>query len=170
MKAVIPLALNVALSSAALAQSPTADAARFFLESGATNLIASAEKMPADKYAFQATPQQMTFAHLMWHIAVSNRFMCAGIAGAPMPKKPTLTDKAGKDTLVAEVKASFDYCRTALAKVDDSALGAQVPVFDRTRANVMMILVADLADHYSLAATYLRLNGLLPPTAKPTSQ
>lgn len=170
MKAVIAVASTVVISSVALAQAPAADAARFFLESGATNLIASAEEMPADKYNFQATPQQMTFAHLMWHIATSNRLMCSGIAGEPAPKKLSVTDKDGKDALVAEVRASFDYCHAVLAKVDDSALGEQVPVFNRTRANVMMIMVADLADHYSLAATYLRLNGLLPPTAKPKVQ
>jgi hypothetical protein len=31
----------------------------------------------------------------------------------------------------------------------------------------MMFLTADLADHYSTAGMYLRLNGLLPPTAQP---
>lgn len=149
----------------ALAPTPVADAARFFLQVGAQNLIAAAEEMPADKYNFRATPRQMTFAHLMWHIAVSNRFMCAGISGVAQPKEAVVADTAGKDALVAAVKESFEYCESALSKVDDSALSDSVPLFHRTRANVMMILVADLADHYSLAATYLRLNGLLPPTA-----
>src|SRR5579862_4741209 len=163
MKIAITLAVSVALGQT---PTPVADAARFLLQAGAQNLIAAAEEMPADKYNFQATPPQMTFAHLMWHIAVSNRYMCSGISGVPMPPKSAVTDKASKDTLVAEVKASFDYCNTVLAKVDDSALSEPVPLFEnRTRANVMMILVADLADHYSLAAAYLRLNGLVPPTA-----
>lgn len=68
------------------------------------------------------------------------------------------------------MKDSLDYCTNALAKVDDSRLGEELTSFHRTRANVMMFLVADLADHYSLAATYLRLNGLVPPTAKAKKQ
>jgi len=31
----------------------------------------------------------------------------------------------------------------------------------------MMITVGDWADHYSQEANYLRLNGVLPPTARP---
>jgi hypothetical protein len=76
---------------------------------------------------------------------------------------PTLSERCR----LAEVQASFDYCAGALAKVDDSKLGEEVPLFKRTRANVMMLLVADLAGHYSLAAVYLRLNGIVPPTAQP---
>lgn len=163
------LLLTVAAALRFVAPTPVADATRFFLQSGAQNLIAAAEEMPADKYGFQSTPQQMTFAHLMWHIATSNRIMCASIAGAPKPEQSRVRDTAGKDTLVAEVTASFAYCTNVLATVNDSALGDDVPAFHRTRANVMMILVADLADHYALAATYLRLNGLLPPTAKRSS-
>jgi hypothetical protein len=68
---------------------------------------------------------------------------------------------------VAEMKASFDYCTRALAKVDDSKLGEEIPSFGRTRANLMMFLTAEFADHYSMAAMYLRLNRLLPPTAQP---
>jgi hypothetical protein len=30
----------------------------------------------------------------------------------------------------------------------------------------MLVTVGDWADHYSQSAIYLRLNGLLPPTAK----
>jgi uncharacterized damage-inducible protein DinB len=169
------LALQVAAATLVVAQSqtakisssPVADAARFWLEREAKNLTAAAQAMPADKYDFHPTPQQMTFAHLMTHIAGSNRIMCSSIAGESEPKDGGVTDKDGKDKLLAEVKASFDYCSSALAKVDDSKLGEELPRFGHTRAYVMMFLIADLADHYSMAATYLRLNGVVPPTAQP---
>ncbi|HUJ13722.1 MAG TPA: DinB family protein [Thermoanaerobaculia bacterium] len=146
-------------------KSPVADATRAFLEREGKNLIAAAEEMPADKYEYHPTPEQMTFAHLVFHIAHSNRMLCSGIAGEAAPKD-TATDNDAKEKLVANMKESFDYCTNALAKVDDSKLGEEVPPFHRTRANSMMALAADLADHYSMAASYLRLNGLLPPTAQ----
>ena len=172
MKKILMLALLVATAIAQesnAASSPVADAARAWLKTEAKNLNAAADEMPADKYGFRPTPQQMTFAHLMTHIAGSNRAMCSGIAGEPAPKDSGVgvTDTAGKDKLMADVKASFDYCSEALARVDDSKLDEQVPLFKRTRASLMMSLVADLAGHYTTAAIYLRLNGLLPPTAQP---
>jgi hypothetical protein len=54
--------------------------------------------------------------------------------------------------------------------VDDSNLGEQLTLFggrQASRAGAMIALTNDFADHYSMAAIYLRLNGLLPPTAKP---
>lgn len=149
---------------------PVADSTRSWLQREAKNLTASAEEMPADKYGYHPTEKQMTFAQLMEHIAGSNRFMCSSIAGEAEPKDSGVTEKDGKDKLVADVKSSFDYCSSALAKVDDSKLGEEVPWFGgrkQTRAFVMIALAADLADHYSMAANYLRMNGMLPPTAQP---
>src|SRR5215470_13204200 len=74
-------------------RTPVADATRSWLQKEAANLIAAAERMPADKYGFQPTPQQMTFAHLMTHIVESNRYMCSGIAGEPLPEASGVTDK-----------------------------------------------------------------------------
>ena len=170
MKSVLILAL---IATAAQAQkstpstNPLADATRSWIQTEAKNLIAAAERMPSDKYGFQPTPQQMTFAHLMTHIVESNRYMCSSLAGEPLPKGSDVTDTDRKDVIVADVKASFDYCIRVLAKVDDSRLVEDVPLFKRSRADLMMFLVADHADHYATAAIYLRLNGLVPPTAQP---
>jgi hypothetical protein len=56
------------------------------------------------------------------------------------------------------------------AGLDDTKLGEKVPWFDgtqATRAEGMFERVDDWADHYSQMANYLRLNGILPPTARP---
>jgi len=53
--------------------------------------------------------------------------------------------------------------------VNDSKLADSVPFFGGrkvTRAMAMLIMVDDWADHYSQQAIYLRLNGLVPPSAK----
>jgi hypothetical protein len=56
-----------------------------------------------------------------------------------------------------------------LAKADDSILG-QPASFPggrtATRAAALIYLVTGWADHYAGEAMYLRLNGLLPPSAK----
>src|SRR5437867_3976068 len=72
-------------------------------------------------------------------------------------------------TVVAGVKASFKFCETVLAQVQDAQLGDSIDFFGgrkQTKGMAALITVADWADHYSQMAIYLRLNGLLPPTAK----
>ena len=74
-----------------------------------------------------------------------------------------------KDGLVASLNASFEFCSNSLAKVDDSKLGDTIQAYggrEVPRAWALIALTNDWADHYSAAATYLRLNGLLPPTAQ----
>ena len=134
------------------------------------NLVAAVEEMPADKFGFHPTPAQTTFGHLVLHIVESNNYLCAKISDVPELKPTGLKDTDGKDKLVAALKASFDFCTAALGKVDDSKLADEVELFSGRkgpRAFALIALTNDWADHYSSAAMYLRLNGLLPPTAQP---
>ncbi len=99
----------------------------------------------------------------------SNSYLCAKIGEVPETTSPGLKETDEKDRLVAALKASFDFCATALGKVDDSKLGDTVELFggrEGPRAFALIALTNDWADHYSAAAMYLRLNGLLPPTAQ----
>ena len=148
--------------------SPVASFTRHEVEESAKNMVAAAEEMPADKYNYQPTPGQITFAHLIFHAVRANYLLCSNISGATPPDvKVAETD--GKDKLVAALKASYDFCTMSLAKVDDSNLGEVIPLYGSvkaSRAGVMITLAVDYTDHYAQAAMYLRLNGLLPPTAK----
>ncbi len=133
------------------------------------NLVAAVEEMPADRFGYKPTPQQMSFAHLVLHMTESNNYLCAKAGDVPEPKAQELKETDGKDKLVAALKASFDFCNTAMPKVTDAKLGDTIEVWGgrkAPRAFALIALTNDWADHYSAAAMYLRLNGLLPPTAK----
>jgi DinB family protein len=137
----------------------------------AQNLIAAAEEMPADKYSYKPTPEQITFAHLIMHSAEANNSLCAAIAGAP-PPSVKLSETDPKETLTKALKDSFAYCEQVLAKADDSALGQTVTLYEGqtgTRGSVLVRMAVGWADHYSAAAMYLRLNNLLPPSARKTA-
>jgi uncharacterized damage-inducible protein DinB len=134
------------------------------------NLVAAVDEMPADKFSYKPTEQQMTFGHLVLHIIGSNNHLCSTIGNIPEPKPSVpLKESDSKDKLVTALKASFAFCSTALDKTDDSKLGEEVELFGGRKGPMAFALIAltnDWADHYSAAATYLRLNGLLPPTAQ----
>lgn len=148
---------------------PVSTAVKGQLPRFSKNMVAAAELMPAEKYAFKPSPEMNSFGHVVMHIAQSNNFLCSKISGIA-PPDVKLADTDGKDKLVAALKASFDYCATALEKVDDSKLGDQFLLFGNhpfSRAGALIILSDDWYDHYGAQAIYLRLNGILPPTAQP---
>jgi len=148
---------------------PVSDALRSTAERDARNLVAAAEEMPAGKYGFKPTPAQMSFGDVIAHLSNGNDYLCSTIAGVEAPKRSEITGGAGKEKLVPRLKETFQFCQTALGKVDDSKLDEKLPFFGErklSRAAVILATGQDWADHYSQLAIYLRLNGLLPPTAK----
>ena len=162
-------AVIAVLPSVGAAQAPVADAFRDFASREGKNLMAAADEMPADKYSYKPTPAQMTFGAIVVHLAEGNDFLCGTIAGTKAPTRSKVEATASKDELVARLKETFAFCDQALAGVDDSKLGEQLPFFGgktRSRASVMLITTGDWADHYSQWANYLRLNNLTPPTAQ----
>ncbi|MGB6623577.1 MAG: DinB family protein [Candidatus Acidiferrales bacterium] len=165
--ALAPLAAQA--QDAAASTNPVSDSVKQMVAQHAKAIIAAADEMPADKYGYKPTPQQITFGHLIMHLAQSNTFLCSAIAGTKAPDQGTLAETDPKDKLVAALKTSFDYCTGVLDKTDDSKLGEMITIRNRSvpRAMIMITLVADLYDHYSAEAAYLRMNGLLPPTAQP---
>jgi hypothetical protein len=133
------------------------------------NMVGAAELMPAEKYGFKPSPEMNSFGHVVMHIAQSNNGLCSKISGGAAPELK-ISDSDPKDKLVAALKASFDYCAAELEKVDDSKLGDPMMLFGNrpaSRATALIVLSDDWYDHYGAQAIYLRLNGILPPTAQP---
>jgi len=152
---------------------PVANPVSGFVKAGVArygkNMVAAAEAMPAEKYSFKPSPEMNSFGHLVMHIAQSNNTFCSKISGQTAPDvKYAETDP--KDKLVAMLKDSFAFCTAALDKVDDSKLGEQFMLFGNrpiSRGGALVALGGSWTDHYATQAIYLRLNGILPPTAQP---
>lgn len=162
----------ITLSGVAFAQqskNPVTDVLRDSLAGRQKNTVAGIEEMPADKFGYKPTPEQMSFGHLAGHIVEGNYFFCAKVGDVAQPKFEELPETAPKDKLVDAVKASFDFCGTALAKAEDAKLGDPIQDFagkTKPRAWAALALAGSWADHYGAVAMYLRLNGLLPPSAQ----
>jgi uncharacterized damage-inducible protein DinB len=159
--------LLLALATAQTAN-PVATAFRSQMQTAAKNLGGSADAMPADKYGYKPTPKNMSFAEHMNHLATFNETMCELIGGTKPPQHAKLDATATKAQLASALRESFAWCATAVANLTDAGLGDMVSFYGRqiTRASAILILSGDWSDHYAVTATYLRLNGLLPPTAK----
>jgi hypothetical protein len=160
---------NGASAAGTTTKDPVTAGLRLLLPRSQNNTVGAVEAMPADKYSYKPTADQITFAHLAAHIANSNNLLCSKAADVPAPKVE-VKDTDGKDKLVAAVKDSFSFCSDALGKMDDSKLGDNLDIFGNgrqlPRAVAALSLAGGWADHYAAAAMYLRLNGILPPSAQ----
>jgi hypothetical protein len=176
MKKTVVFPALLLIAAAAIAQTtptqtknPVSSALRDILPGRQKNTIAAVEAMPGDKFNYKPTPDQMTFGHLVAHMIEANNILCSKAAAVPAPKVEETKESDAKDKLVSALKASFDFCSDTLAKMDDSKLAETTEGFGGkqvSRAYISLGIASNWADHYAEAAMYLRLNGVLPPTAK----
>lgn len=188
MKALYAAFLSLALPVCLLAQQPPAGPPvnpvttvfRTRTMALQRNLAQAFDSIPADKFAYRPTPAQLTIGYVAQHLANDNYLFCNNFG--PMKAARSASDsttadsvkaKWPKDSLVAKLKASFTFCESAFAQLDDTKLADQITMTfngntrTQTRASMVLGHALDMADHYSQLANYMRLNNLVPPTALP---
>ena len=72
--------------SSAPVTNPVTTVLRMLLPRQQKNILAAIEAMPADKFSYKPTPEQISFAHLVVHITESNYSMCSRVADIAAPK------------------------------------------------------------------------------------
>jgi uncharacterized damage-inducible protein DinB len=145
-----------------------------------TWLTAAFDSIPASRYAFKPTPAQQTVGYIAQHLENANYQLCAKFGN--LPYRPTAKDSLAdtikaqwpKDTLLARLRASFEFCQRAFATLTDANLVDELtPIVASTpgqtfpRARFVVLFVTDLVDHYSQIANYMRAMGMVPPSALP---
>jgi len=130
-----------------------------------SRLVAAFDSIPATRYDYRPTPSQQTIGYIAQHLEDANYSLCERLGDRKHPRtakdSSADTSKARwpKDTLVARLEASLRFCDTAMERVgqlDSPAL-----------ASTLLALETDLAEHYSQLSAYMRLLGLVPPSALP---
>lgn len=166
------LASLAAAPAAAQTQAPadplTAALKRQF-EGVSRNVREAAEKMPAEKFSYQATKDVKTFAGLVGHVINSQYMLCSRVKGEPNPNKEDFEKVAEKDAVVKGIAASNDYCLSAFNSANDKWMmeliggmgGVQVP-----RAAMLAGMTSHSNEIYGNIVTYMRLNGLVPPSTE----
>jgi hypothetical protein len=138
------------------------------------------DSIPESKFAYKPTPAQLSIGTIAQHLANDNYLFCNQFGAMKQARSvvdSTTADSVKatwpKDTLVTKLKESFSFCGKALEQLEDSKLGDQVTLTfggnsrNVTRASMVLGHALDMGDHYSQLANYMRINGILPPTALP---
>src|SRR5579864_815558 len=144
-------------------------------------LTKTADKMPAEAYSFQPTPETRTFAGNMGHILASDISQCGTLLGrkhalSGQDLSKTLTTKADVVKAAADTFAFCDeYCltlneTTQLADTYANMNGRRngQPIVNKLSSGSSVVhFLAHNNEEYGYLAVYMRLKGIVPPSSAP---
>lgn len=128
--------------------------------------------IPEEKLSFRATPDVRSFEELIEHIAgegYSFLRTLGSVPGVTPPSNQELAALTGKAALMKALRDSYEW----QGKVIDSLTDATATEMAAGRSGApgttpkwasIVALIEDNMDHYGNLVTYVRLNGLVPPS------
>ncbi len=168
----VPLLLPAALAaqSSTSRAAPTAASIEFvrFADIFGGRLVAAFDSIPAAQYDYRPTASQQTIGYIAQHLEDANYSLCERLGDARHPRTAkdglpdTVKARWPKDTLVARLDASLRFCDAILEHLGQWDSPAVV--------SALLAFETDLAEHYSQLAVYMRLLGMVPPSALPPRQ
>lgn len=136
------------------------------------NIMGSAEKMPAEHFAFKPTLDVRTYGQLFGHTMAAQYSYCATVKGAQSPAlQKDLEKVTDKATIIQLVKDAFAYCDDAFAGLTNAnalemiTAGAAPNLRQIARANQLTMLIVHGNEHYGNLVTYMRIKGIVPPSS-----
>ncbi len=130
-------------------------------------LIAAAEQMPEEHYGYRPTEEVRTFGQIVGHVANSMYFFCGAVSGGETQGPENFEERTSKTGLVEAIKGSFENCDAAYA-IDDAKAMEEVSFAGQTGTNLWILTfnVTHNWEHYGNLVTYMRANGLVPPSSQ----
>jgi hypothetical protein len=133
------------------------------------NITKSAEQFPEEKYTWQPTPEVRSWARLIGHITDDNNGSCSAVAGVPRPPRVDNEDSANsaankmnKADLQKGLADSFALCDKAFGMVTDANMMERNG--NRSKIGTLIYNTSHINEHYGNLVTYMRLNGMVPPS------
>lgn len=170
----LPLAATPALAQAPAGSATTAPpaanaavrAAAFPYDLVKQFVLRAAEAVPESLYAFKPTPEVRSFGQLVGHVADAQNMMCAGALGetvTPLNAEQSITAKAA---LVEALKQSIATCDRAYQQPDAPTMQPMTLFgMQTTRLGTLALNAAHSYEHYGNMVTYMRMNGMVPPSS-----
>lgn len=144
------------------------------LDSLHVKILALANAIPADKYAWRPAPGVRSISEALMHVAGEwYYFTPMSVAGkAPadfgtpreaIPKLETITAKA---QVIAELEKSWAHCRTQVAAADPAQLTGKYKPWGVGLVDGAFAMYGDLSQHLGQLIAYARSVGVKPPWSK----
>ncbi len=132
-------------------------------------IMGIADAMPADRFDYQATDAQRTYAEQVLHIVQIGQLLFTSL-DSPVEAPDINLDVTAKADVLRALDQFYAYGTEVLEGLDDTAMTDIVdgPRFlgRSTRARVVAFTLAHTMDIYGQMAVYLRLNDIVPPASR----
>jgi uncharacterized damage-inducible protein DinB len=131
-------------------------------------LVALAEAIPAEKYAWRPGPGVRSTSEVFMHIAMAN-FHLLSRTGPKVPADLTSDEMEKTVTAKADViswlKRSLEAVKTARAGLKPGDLQRKVTIMDRdsTVEGMYLRIIVHANEHMGQLVAYARVNGIVPP-------
>jgi uncharacterized damage-inducible protein DinB len=131
-------------------------------------LVALAEAIPAEKFAWRPAPGVRSTGEVFMHIAIAN-FYLLSITGPKMPPDLVSGDMEKTVTAKADVirwlKRSLDAVKNARAALKPGDLERKVKVqgVDTTADGMYLRIIVHANEHMGQLIAYARMNRIVPP-------
>ena len=131
-------------------------------------LVALAEAIPPEKYAWRPGPGVRSTSEVLMHIAIAN-FGLLNFTGPKMPADLESPDMektvTTKPEVIAWLRRSLDAVKTAHAGMKSAGLQRKVTVNgrDATVDGMYLRIIVHANEHMGQLVAYARVNGIVPP-------
>ena len=139
-------------------------------------LVGLGNAMNAEQWNWRPGAGVRSVQEVLLHVAADNYFIPAAMGvAAPAATKITATDyaavqafegqKLSREATIAEMKASFEHLRKAMASFPESRMNEQIKVFgqDFTTRSFLILATTHLHEHLGQMIAYARTNNVKPP-------
>ena len=144
------------------------DAARVPYESVRDYVLQTARGVPESVIAYRPTDEVRTFGQLLGHIANASFMFCSAALGEDSPASTNYEEVTTKAGLTAGLEEAFRYCDRAYGhELMGPRLMEEISLFGQSgsRLWVLVFNATHTWEHYGNLVTYMRLNGIVPPSS-----
>ena len=152
----------------AASANPLVESSKVFYLNAKQDILRSADKMAEEKYAFKPVDSVRSYGQVLAHVADGQYEFCGAAASKHDEKGIEQTAKS-KAEIVAALKAAFAYCDAIYAGMTDAKAAEMIPAFGGakiTRLSMLDFNVAHTMEHYGNLVTYMRIQGMVPPSSE----
>jgi uncharacterized damage-inducible protein DinB len=131
------------------------------------HITKAAAQVPEDKYPYQPSKDVRTLGQLFGHIANSSAMICGMAIGSPAANAGDAEKLPNKAAIQKAVAGAFAVCDKAIASITAANANEAVDLFGmkHTRVGALAFNAAHLFEHYGNIVTYMRMNGMVPPSS-----
>jgi len=133
------------------------------------SIMDTAELLGEDLYSYRPTDEVRSAGQILAHVANAQYMICSVAAGEDSPATENFEEsRTTKAQIIEALEMGFTYCDGVYDEMSDERGSAGVTFFGspNTAHGVLAFNSAHNYEHYGNLVTYMRINGITPPSSR----